>query len=474
MAAQITFPTSSAPGVNPHEGSGRLLNIYAEKSPPAARFPVTWRRSPGVVLETTIPNVTHCRMIFDATQAGTSGRRKTVFLVFNDEVYFGERTPDGTWFLNDIGAIPGSSRLTMAKNNRPASPHYVAATPEGAAYLLTETSVVPYTTADVDLPVGITSVAMLDGYFLFTQNNGIIWASDLNSANVATNSNVGAQGRPDGLLRGVAYRKEYFAFGDSSCEVWRDIGTSPFPLEFVTMIPRGICGTHAVAGWEEGWSNELIWAADDNRVYRLDGYVPVAVSQDAVSRAIATCANKLLLEAIVYMVGQYAMWELTSPGEWTWCYNLTTGEWHELQSNGRLDRRIRVSCQLGGEWIVGDVTTGNIGRISPTTYQEFGATLPWLIESAPVHEFPGRIMAPRLDFDFSKNTTASTVDITWSNDGGHTYVANPLTRSLTRDIVFITNTGIATSKGKRFQLTGSSNAPMAFMGAQAATVTRAA
>jgi len=471
MAAQITFPTSSAPGVNPHEGSGRLVNVYAEKSPPAARFPVTWRRTPGVPLETTVVGVTHCRMIFDDTRPG-GGREAQGFVIFNDDAYYGERDSSGTWFLADIGGIPGSRPLTMAKNNA-ADPNFVAVRPEGGAYVLTPSSVVTY--PDADLPAGnVTSVAVLDGYFLFTQSNGIIWASQLNSTNVATDSNVATQGRPDGLMRGVAYRKEFFAFGQNSIEVWRDIGTSPFPLEFVTMIPRGICGTHAVAGWEEGWSNELIWAADDNRVYKLEGYTPAPISQDAVSRAIATCADKRLLEAIVYMVGQYAMWELTSPGEWTWCYNQTTGEWHELQSNGRLDRRIRASCHLGTEWTVGDATTGNLGIISSTVYQEFNDTLPWLIESAPVHEFPGRIMAPRLDFDFSKNSTASTVAITWSNDGGHTYVANPLTRDLTKDIVFITNTGIATSKGKRFRLTGSSNAPMAFMGAGAATVTRAA
>ena len=472
MPAQITFPTSSAPGVNPHEGSGRLVNVYAEKSPPSARFPVTWRRTPGVALETTVSFVTNCRMIFDTTSPGSGDLEASAFLVFNNEVYSAERSADGIWVTNDIGAIPGSRPLTMARNNKTPPPDVVAVAPEGGAYSL-NTPGMAY--PDTDLPAGnVNSVSVLDGYFLFTQRNGIIWASQLNSTNVATDSNVATQGRPDGLLRGVAYRKEFFAFGEHSIEVWRDIGTSPFPLEFVTMIPRGICGTHAVAGWEEGWSNELIWAADDNRVYKLEGYTPAPVSQDAVSRAIATCADKRLLEAIVYMSGQHAMWELTSPGEWTWCYNLTTGEWHELQSTGRLDRRICASCHLGGEWIVGDATTGNLGIISSTVYREFNDTLPWLIESAPVHEFPGRIMAPRLDFDFSKNSTASTVAITWSNDGGHTYVANPLTRDLTKDIVFITNTGIATSKGKRFQLTGSSNAPMAFMGAQAATVTRAA
>jgi hypothetical protein len=114
-----------------------------------------------------------------------------------------------------------------------------------------------------------------------------------------------AQVKPDGLRRGVAFRGEFFAMGDDSIQVFDETGDTPFPLVYKKItIPRGICGTNAVAGWEDGWANELIWVGEDNIVYKLDGYTPTPISNDDVVRAISTAADRTLIEASVHMDGR--------------------------------------------------------------------------------------------------------------------------------------------------------------------------
>jgi hypothetical protein len=414
----IPFPTSSAPGVNAHEGAGRLQNVYAEKATPAARSPVIWRRTPGIALEVTAGVEVHCRALVESTQPGDLDSQ-VVFTIFNNNAFIVERTGN-SWspFTQLTGSISGTRPLTYAKNNA-SNPDIIVCKPEGRAFQITASAVTALDVVDSDWPSDINSVCQLDGYFLATRPTGTIVASDLNSTSISSSSFTTADARPDGLYRIVAYRKEAFAFGFSSCQVYRDIGASPFPLEPVTTITSGLCGTSAVAGWEDGWTgNVLAWADTDNQCKKLVGYEAVPFSTPDVSRAIETCADKFLLEAYVWMSGGNAFWALTSPGEWTWVHNFTTGEWHEQYSNGRTDCRISATCNLGGDWVVGDRTTGKIGRISSTTYQEFAETLTWLIESGPVHNFPGHADIARADFDFTRNSTASTVSISWSNDGG--------------------------------------------------------
>ena len=295
----VPFPVTSAPGARPQESAGRLINAYAVKTEQGARGPLKWLRAPGL------------RELADG--GGHAGYRGfieingNVLAALEDRAVLIAKSGSVT-SVTDLGALDGAQLITIAKNNAAPVADIVAVTEEGAFNLYTDD--VPDNFADADLPQP-NSVSGVKGYFAFTIADGRLFASNLNSVNLNSLAFTTAPGR---LLRGVSYRDEWFVFGDNFCQVYRDAGLSPFPFDLVATIPIGLAGTHAIAGWEPGFTGTMAWAAQDDIVYKLNGYTPQPVSTEDVSRDIAATPDKSVLEASVYMSNGNAFWVLTRPG----------------------------------------------------------------------------------------------------------------------------------------------------------------
>lgn len=447
----IPIPVSSAPGAKPQEGAGRLINCYAEKCELGARAPVIWLRTAGLRQLLSVTDHLHFR---GAIMVGS-----TMVLLLDERAYTVTES-GGVYTAVNRGALAGTDRVTVAKNNA-GTPNIVAVTTAGAFNLFTGSA--PSSFADGDLPQP-NSVSFLNGYFIFTIGNGRIFTTALNAVTVSSSAFTTEQGVA--LRRGVVFRDEFFAFGDKLTGVYRDAATSPFPLERRFTIPRGIAGTHAVAGWEDGWANDLIWVGEDVPVYRLNGYTPERVSSPDVERAIESCADRTLLEASVYMKGGNAIWSLTSPGEWTWEYNKSTQNWNERQSYGRDDWRGCGTIRAFDQWIAGDRTTGKLFKIDAEYYREADDPLTYEVQTGIVANFPARLGNPRADFDLtaavglssgeSPIQTAPSVLISWSDDGGYSF-GNAVSRAIggegeSQKLVSVLRTGLSKAKGRRFKL----------------------
>jgi hypothetical protein len=472
----IVFPTSSSPGVNPQEGSGRLVNCYAVKTEQGSRTPILWKRSAGLRELLNITGHSHCR--------GSIVVGSTLLVVLDERVY--AVTLSGVTFsAANLGALAGTLPVTIARNNA-TTPNIVAVTENGTFNLFVDSG--PTSFADGDLP-SANSVANVNGYFIWTTGAGEIWASGLNAVTVGSDAFTNALMKPDGLLRGIAFRGEFFAMGQDSIEVFKDAGLSPFPLQNQKItIPRGLAGTNAVAGWEDGWANELIWVGEDHNVYKLDGYTPTPISNDAVSRAIEDASDRTLIEASVYMDGKNAFFVITSPDEWTWEYNLSTGSWDERASYGRSDWRGRCTIRAFDRWIVGDDLTGKFYHFDATFKKEENEALIWTIESGDNANFPARLVIPRADFDFTAALgsapgadpieTDPVVMISWSLDGGYTW-SNEVTRPLGAQgvagiLVSVARIGMSKGKGVRFRLRVSDPVHIGFCGGTIPAIARAA
>lgn len=420
----IPFAISSSPGVKPQESAGRLFNCFAIKNELGARFPVSWRRCAGLREVLNISGFVHLR---GAIVVGS-----TLIAVLDERVF--AITKSGvTYTATNLGEFTGTDRLTLAANHN-ATPDIVAVGSAGAKSLYTNSAPIDF--ADSDLPQP-NSVAEYKNYLMFTTGAGEIWATALNAVTVASNAFTAA---PGSLKRGVSFRGEYFAFGDNFIQPYRDAATSPFPLEPSIqgggVIPRGLVGTHAVAGWEPGWAAQLLWVADDNTVCKLDGYQATPVSNDSVSRdieAAVKAGDGGLLEADVYMQGAVPIWRLTYPGNWTWEYSLL-GNWHERFSYNRTDCRASFTIKAFDRWLSGDRTTGKLLEIDDTYYREAGEPLRMILRSGVAAQFPARFQIPRMDFDITAAVGISTgespiqtdpkVLIRWSPDGGYTFGNN--------------------------------------------------
>jgi len=359
----------------------------------------------------------------------------------------------------DLGVLSGTEPVTMAKNN--AIPkNYIAVTEAGCFNLFTDSHPTFFT--DPDLPSSPTSVCDFDGFFVWSFGDGSIYVSELNSAEVHADSFNIEQGLF--VRRVVRYAGRLYAFGDKWTGVYRDAGTQPFPLAREVTIPRGIIGTHAIAGWEAGWANDLIWVGDDFIVYQLNGYTPVPVSTDAVSRDIRRTVlqgGRNLIEASVYMYEGNPFWAITARGQWTWEYNVATGFWNERRSFSRDDWRASRSLRIFDTWLVGDADSGDLFRVSDT-FTEGAEPLIWEVESGVAHGFPKGIAIPRVSFHMTAGVgtfdsePAPQVEISWSLDGGYSY-GNPVLRRLggpgeTKSHPYVLNSGLSRGQGIRYRL----------------------
>jgi len=420
----LTFPLNSSPGLEPQESGGRLINCYAEKLNDGR---IIRRRVPGLRQLFDITGRSHCRGFLEVNG--------TLIVVLDDRVYTVTEA-SGIYTVLDRGALPGSGPVTLARNNKTPTPD-IACVADGIAYVLSLSGApANYPDNDVGSPNAVTSI---DGYFVFTYGDARARSSGLNDTAINTLDYAFAESKPDGLFRPVSFRRELYLMGSGTIEVWRNTGNATgFPFSFLDTIPRGLAGPYAVAGFEDGWTNTLIWVGDDSIVYQLNGYTPTRISTHAVERMIEALEDKSDLQASVFMVSGHAFWALSS-GAWTWVYDLTTGAWHERKSYGVSRWRGSQSVKAFGKWLVGDLASGKVFEAREDYYREGNDPIPVRLVTQSVGDFPNRTAATRLDLDLVAGTgaaagldpieTAPKVSISWSLDGGYTFT-QPILREI--------------------------------------------
>jgi hypothetical protein len=444
----IKFPTSSAPGMRPQEGGGRLLNAFTEKLADGAPSDTALRRSPGL-----------SRVALNGTYFETRGFQaagSVALWIVKDRVL----KVDSSFTMTDLGALSGTDFVTTARNNN-ATPNMVVVTALGCFNLFDNSAPTPF--ADTDLPGSPTSVCDYDGYFVWSFGDGKIFASDLNSVNVSALSFVVEQGLE--IRRVVRYSGRLYAFGDKWTGVYRDVGSTPFPFAREVTIPRGIIGTFAIAGWEVGWANQLIFVGDDFVVYRLDGYTPVPIGTPDVSRDIQTAILAGLRNSIVayvYMLDNHAFWVLNCKDQFTWEYNATTGAWNERGSYQQDSWRGVQSLRIFDRWLIGDDTTGALYSIDGNYFQEGTDFLVWEVISGVMANFPFGVLVNRASFNMTTGVGIPpaigdpVVEISWSLDGGYSF-SNPVIRRLggpgeTKSHPYVLTCGLTRGQGIRFKL----------------------
>lgn len=450
---EILFPVSSAPGQRIQENAGRLINAFAEPLGEGARAPIVRRRVAGLS-EVATSSLFRCRFLHSVGTtllAGFTGHCTVVDV----EV--------GT--ITSLGALAGDGRVTVAHNNA-ATPNIVAVTSAGAFNLFIGSA--PSAFADGDLPTSPlpSSVCFQDGYFFFGYSDGRIFASGLNAVTVDASHFTTAQSRPGGVTRLIPYNGQLFAFGPNAADVYANTGNpSGFPCSHAETIDKGLASMFAIAGFEDGWLNELIWVGSDDVVYHLDGYSPVPISTPDVVRSIAAVDDKDDLDALVYMNGAHAIWAISGPG-FTWEFNLSTGWWNERKSYLKSRWRAQSSIRFDGDWIVGDRDSGKLFSISSRKYTENGDPLVHEVWSMPGTIFPSRLQVPRADFDFVTGVgmeagedpieTDPQVQISWSDNGGLSW-STPLFRDLgglgeDRKRITLTRLGMTGPMGRQWKV----------------------
>jgi hypothetical protein len=411
----IPFPVQSAPGETGRTSGGRVVNALGE---PLTGERVLLKRAPGLRrLTTSAEGRVHVRGMIAANDS-------ELLVVYDTGVekvsYFGGAIST----IMDAGFLPGTDLVTLARNNA-ATPQIVCVCALGAFVLTTAAPPANYPDATVGSP---NSVCFLDGYFFFTYGDGSCLASKLNSTDIDVLDSVKAESHADGLLRGVTYRGLLFLFGGASIEVYQNTANpTGFPFDRVAVIERGLISPFAVAGNEDGFTQNLIWVAPDRIVYMLNGYKPTRVSSFEVEQAIADLPDTSVLRAFVFVAAGHPLWCLKSD-RWTWVYDLLTSTWHERASIGSSTWRAEGGTFMSGGWVLGDETTGALFHPEDGYFYDDDREIEFRVESQDPQTFPDRVSIPRADFDFvvgqgkadgaDATTTNPRAMISWSDDSG--------------------------------------------------------
>lgn len=418
----LTFPKSSTPGAYPGEGAGRLINVYAFADGERQAFGSV----PGLVP-------------FSLVASGPRG-----FLLVGNQLYAAVKdalySVDATGTATLVGPFSGSDLVTMARNNRANTPDRVIVNEDGA-FIITANGVADYPSPIVGTP---TSVAFMDGYFLFSYGDGTIRATGTaatptNTTEMNDQSYTKAESHPDGVMRGIVKSGQYIALGSSSTEFYTNAATSPFPLARAEVVDTGLFGKWAVAGFEDGWDRPWFSVASDRTVCRWDGYTPTRVSTREVERSIAGVADPNSLRMCAYGFGGNAVISLSGPN-FTWEYHVTSNRWFERQSYGQTRWRGERSVNAFGRWLVGDLRTANIMAISETTRREGPDPLVCVMEGiGPTFPRGARLNDLRIEITTGQGRadgldpveTDPSVQILCSLDGGGSFGV-PVRRSIGR------------------------------------------
>jgi hypothetical protein len=221
-----------------------------------------------------------------------------------------------------------------------------------------------------------------------------------------------------------------------------------------------------MSGTEDGFAKGPIWAADDCRVYKLEGYSPVAVSTPDIDTLIENVADKTTIETTSFMSHGHSFFQIACPA-WTWVLDVNTSQWFEGDSYLATRSRRSGAVSAFGKWLTGDVQSGNILQITDSAQDEVGNPLRLRIESGPVQNFPGGSAVGRADFYFATGVGIATgidpiqtdpsVEISWSDDGGVSW-SNPILRKLGRQkqpqqlISLVACTGRSSWIGRRWRI----------------------
>ena len=464
----VDFGHTSNPDKTGFGSNQRLLNAYPEALGDAAKSPLPVYAVPGTSR-------------FDTGATGLNGPCRGMLYVFGKGLYViagtaaalfddqGNATPVS-------GTIGGSSMAIMAANQRPNPQIGIVA---DNVYYVLDTGTNAITEPNISTLPAPNSVTFLDGYLVFSIPDGRIFHTNLNDALTVNALAYGtASSRSDGLRRIVTHRGALIALGETSLEIWEDVGTMPFAFAPIRAdVDIGCIAEQTVTTVADA----LLWADQNGMVRQLTASEPVRISTHALERAISDLSwdERRALRAVYTHFNGHDFYALTSP-YWTWEFDLATGLWHERASGG-LPNWFGQGYELfSGKVVIGSSQDASLHVLDDSSQTESGNPYLFLAQSAPLHAFPKGLIVDQLDVDIipgvgitGPNAEAANPELMldWSDDGGSTW-SGGRTASLGRvgermAVASFHQLGATLRAGRTFRLSSSSPVSRGILNADA-------
>jgi hypothetical protein len=390
----------------------RLLNCYAQQTPPEGRAPILVQ---GIAGNTPFATV------------GSPPQRAAIQL--NNILYCVSGgsfvSVSSTGAVTTIGAVPTIGEVDIAK-----IPGQVAVLIEPNLWVYDGSAFNMVTDGDFTAR-GAKRMAVVDNYGGFVEPRSGRWfICDLADFTVYDSLDFAtAEGSPDNLLSIESNNRQFILFGEDSCEIWDNTAASGFPFE---RNPNGYveCGCGA-AHSTCSVDNTVYWIDQDRLARRLEGNIARRFSTEGVEQKWQDYSTIEDARGIPYVFDGHTFVVFTFPTAGaTWTYDINTQEWHERQSYGQDHWRAAWIVKAYDKTLVGDTQTGQIAQLDATSHTEWGTTLLREATSGAIVDNGRWINHDRLEIDLdvgnaplSGQGSAPEIMLDVSDDGGVTFRA---------------------------------------------------
>ena len=280
---------------------------------------------------------------------------------------------------------------------------------------------------------GGTTVDIVDNYFVYSRQSSQQWGASNALSPISLGTSFGSKdGSPDNLVALIVDHREVYLLGETSSEVWVDVGAAQFPFQRIpgTSTQHGIAATFSVARL----GNSFAYLSRNNRgqgvIMMMNGYIPQRISNHAVEN---TLVNQYIDDAIswTYQLEGHEVYVISFPTiNLTWAYDIATTMWHKwlYTNNLGLYERHRGNCSavFQGMVMVGDYSNGTLYQLDKTNYTDSGQNVRRLRRAPHLTADLQRQYFDELQVQFQPGVGTDTIDnpqamLRWSNDGGSTW-----------------------------------------------------
>lgn len=280
--------------------------------------------------------------------------------------------------------------------------------------------------------LGAEDVTFLDSRFIVLNpdSDQIQW-SELLSTEFKALSYATAEASSDKLVRVFAQNEQLWLIGEKTTEIWHSTGNKDQPYLRVSgaSINCGCIAKNSLAQFGTG----LIWLSQtdvgDGQVVLTEGYQVKRISNHAMEQEFASYER--LDDAVAYSYQQegHSFYMLSFPAaNKTWCFDGSTGMWHE-RSYYNLDaqherHRSQVHCFYKGKHYVGDHTNGVIYELSLDAETDNGRLIMRERVTPVINPQAQRLIFDELEVFIQagqKSNREPIVMLDWSDDHGQTW-----------------------------------------------------
>lgn len=291
-------------------------------------------------------------------------------------------------------------------------------------------------TASFFTTLGAIDCWFVDTFIVFLALNGNTFFNDdgrqvsgTGQITFATAASFGREFATDLFVGMAVDHRQIFLLGTRTSEGYVNVGAptgSPFNSAPDTFMQKGC---HPLCGYSVALQDEsVLWVANDKTVRRRNGQTPTKISNPGIDQILGT-SNLSGCYALTPTVYGHPLWVLVMPAaQRTIVYDCLTTKWFELESYGLGYWRPLCYHNAFGLQLVGDSQSSAVGVLDEATYGEWGTQQVCEWTTQAVYDANKLIIHRRVEViatagETTNMTTAPTIDILYSDDGGMTFQA---------------------------------------------------